>query len=176
MSMNMYQKSIDMDYRDAWVVLSLFHMKYLGLGGPVDKIGAKDVLQIALDLENPDAQVIEMCLALKTMPKRPLGRKTEDIFDRLTWTVNGRALKAFAVYWGLIDDMSAVEAAHLMEDAALDGSDWGVAGMAIFNEVGFGIGQNMELAEIWRAKIGQSQEEVPILSLPIAACDPQSRL
>jgi len=176
MSRDMYQKSIDMGYRDAWAVLSLFHMRYLGLGGPVDKASAKDVLQIALDQENPDAQVIHMCLALKTKTKRPLDRKTVEAFDRLTWTVNGRALKAFAVYWGLIDDMSAIDAAHLMEDAALDGSDWGVAGMAVFNETGFGIGQNMELAKIWREQIGQSQEDIPVLNLPIEECEPQMGL
>lgn len=176
MSRRMYEKSIDMGYRDAGAILNLFHMKYLGLGGPVDKQGADEALQLALDLESPEARIIQTCLTLKTMTKGQLRPDLKERFETLTWTVNGRALKAFAVYWGVIEDISPTEAVHLMEDTALDGSDWGVAGMAVFNEVGFGINQNLELAEIWRQQIGQSQEDIPILSLPIEDCEPQMGL
>jgi hypothetical protein len=59
-----------------------------------------------------------------------------------------------------------------MEDAAIDGADWGRAGMALFNDIGFGAAKDPNYAQTWRAQIGQTSDKAPVLNLPIEQCRP----
>jgi len=170
---DMYQKAMSSLYIDA--AIPLFHLQYLGLGGSIDKVVANQTLDTALEHDILEAKVIDLCLTLSGSRKKIFFEPINERLEGLLWSENARALKAFMAYWGVIDDLSPRQAFTVMEDAALDDIEWGYAGMALFNESGYGAAKNLNYAKTWRDKIGQSEGVIPTLSVPIDDCRPRAK-
>lgn len=156
------------------VQLTLFYMQYLGLGGKVDKVAAFENISSLVKEGNQEAQLIDLCLVISGSRKKLFKGSIEERLKEFRWSDNGRAINALAAYWGVSEYISAREAYVLMEDAALGGSDWGRAGMALFYEAGYGVDKNDELADVWKNKIGQGNENLPVYFVPIKDCTPRS--
>ena len=167
-----YEQAVQSGSVDSF--MPLFYMQYLGLGGPVDKNTAHILLDAGVEGDREKSHLIDLCFVMSGVREKTFSQSIETRLKDFLWTGDGRALNAFSVYWQLRQDISAAEAFVLMEGAAIEGSDWGREGMAQFYEAGYGVNKNIDLAKIWRNKIGQGGEDVPILSIPAADCKPSN--